>query len=101
MGVSGTSVFSDDLAADTRDTFTDYIAEGLGAVEATDRLVAESADALDDEDDANVFWIALAATQWKFGPTREGCPQQGVEDYRLRGRSPSLARLQQIGDQPA
>ena len=46
MGVWGTAVFSDDLAADTRDTLTDLIADGLTAEEATERLVNESADIL-------------------------------------------------------
>jgi hypothetical protein len=67
MGTWGTAIFSDDTAADTRDAFTDFVAQGLTPVEATDRLIAESADILADEDDAGVFWLALAATQWKLG----------------------------------
>lgn len=67
MGVWGTAIFSDDVAADTRDAFTDFVAEGLTPAEATERLVAESADMLADKDDAVVFWLALAATQWKLG----------------------------------
>ena len=67
MGAWGTPIFSDDTAADTRDAFTDFIAEGLPPAEATDRLVAESADILADDDDAGVFWLSLAATQWKLG----------------------------------
>ena len=67
MGAWGTPIFSDDTAADTRDAFTDFIAEGLTAVEATDRVIAESADILADEEDATVFWLALAAVLWKLG----------------------------------
>lgn len=67
MGAWGTPIFSDDTAADTRDAFSDFIAEGLTPAEATDRLIAESADILADEDDANVFWLGLAAAQWKLG----------------------------------
>ena len=67
MGAWGTPIFSDDTAADTRDAFTDIIAEGLSPAEATDRLIAESADILADEEDANVFWLAFAAAQWKLG----------------------------------
>jgi hypothetical protein len=67
MGAWGTPIFSDDTAADTRDVFTDFIAEGLTPAEATDRLIAESTDILADKEVANVFWLALAATQWKLG----------------------------------
>lgn len=67
MGAWGTAIFSDDTAADVRDAFTDFVAEGLSPAEATNRLVRESAELLADEDDAVVFWLALAATQWKLG----------------------------------
>jgi hypothetical protein len=67
MGAWGTPIFSDDTAADTRDAFSDFVAEGLTAAEATARLIAESAEILADEEDANVFWLALAAAQWKLG----------------------------------
>jgi hypothetical protein len=66
MGAWGTAIFSDDTAADTRDLFTDLVAEGLTPTEATERLVAEG-ELLSDKDEANVFWLALAATQWKLG----------------------------------
>ena len=67
MGAWGTAIFSDDTAADTRDTCTDFLADALTPPQATDRLIKESADILEDEDDAGVFWLALAATQWKLG----------------------------------
>lgn len=67
MGAWGTAIFSDDTAADVRDAFTDFVAEGLSASEATQRLVRESTEILEDEDDAVVFWLALAGTQWKLG----------------------------------
>ena len=67
MGAWSTAIFSDDTAADVRDAFTDFVAEGLNAPDATARLVQESTESLEDEDDAVVFWLALAATQWKLG----------------------------------
>jgi hypothetical protein len=39
----------------------------LAPADATERLIAESAEILDDEEDSVVFWLALAATQWKLG----------------------------------
>jgi AcrR family transcriptional regulator len=67
MGAWGTAIFSDDIAADTRDAFTDFIIEGLKSPDATERLLAESTEILADDEEAIVFWLALAATQWKLG----------------------------------
>jgi hypothetical protein len=78
MGAWGTPIFSDDTAADTRDAFTDFIAEGLTAAQATDRLIAESGDILADEEDANVFWLALAAAQWKLGRLVDGVRDRAI-----------------------
>lgn len=83
MGTWGTAIFSDDIAADVRDEFTAFIGEGLSGEEATERLVAKWSPDLGDQDVAPVFWIALAATQWKLG--------------RLSGRAHAEA-LRVIGD---
>jgi hypothetical protein len=67
VGVWGTPIFSDDLAADVRDMFTDLMGDGLSAAEATDTIVAEYTPKLDEPGDTGVMWMALAATQWKLG----------------------------------
>lgn len=67
MGTWGTAIFSDDLAADVRDEFTDLIAEGLSTTAATGHLVSEYEETLDDCEDGVVFWLAIAATQHKLG----------------------------------
>jgi hypothetical protein len=79
MGVWGTEVFSDDLAADTRDALTDLIAEVLTTEEATQRLVGESADILSDEADSTVFWLAVAATQSKLGRLMDSTRDKAVQ----------------------
>lgn len=79
MSAWGTAIFSDDTAADTRDTFTDFIAEGLTPAQATDRLIADSADLLDEEDDAGIFWLALAATQWRLGRLVDSVRDRAIE----------------------
>ncbi len=78
MGAWGTAIFADDTGADTRDAFTDLIAEGLTAPQATKRLVADFADVLADEEDAIVFWLALAATQWKLGRVVDRVRQRAI-----------------------
>jgi hypothetical protein len=67
MGVWGTAIFSDDLAADVRDMFTDYIGDGLTPGETTAMIVAEFTSTFIEPGDAGVMWMALAATQWKCG----------------------------------
>jgi hypothetical protein len=79
MGTWGTPIFSDDTAADTRDAFTDFIAEGLSPTEATERLVAQFTDILADEEDGSVFWLALAAIQWKVGRLIDSVRDRAIE----------------------
>ena len=79
MGAWGTAILSDDAAADTRDTFRDFIGEGISPDEATERVIAESAEMLADEEEANVFWLALAATQWKIGRLVDSVRDQALE----------------------
>ena len=50
MGARGTPIFSDDTAADTRDAFTDFIADGLTPAAATRRA---------SESQMDVIWMGL------------------------------------------
>ncbi|MBS0263417.1 MAG: hypothetical protein JSS02_15855 [Planctomycetes bacterium] len=79
MGAWGPAIFSDDVAADTRDAFTDFIAEGLTPTAATDRLIGESAEILENDDEALVFWLSLAATQWKLGRLVDQVRDRAIE----------------------
>lgn len=67
MRAWGTAVFSDDTACDVRDNYVDLLGDGLSGSEATKKLLREWSESLKDPDDAPVFWLALAATQWKYG----------------------------------
>ncbi len=67
MGTWGPAVFSDDTACDVRDEWRMHVGDGLSAVEATDKLLSEWNDSIDDPDDGPVIWLALAAAQWKAG----------------------------------
>jgi len=67
MGAWGTALFSDDTASDVRDDYRDHVGDGLSGPSATDRLLEEWRATLGDPDEGPVFWLALAATQWKCG----------------------------------
>ena len=86
MGAWGTGVFSDDTACDVRDGYVDLVGDGLTGIEATQKLLREWSETLEDPDEGPVFWLALAATQWKNGR---------LEDFVLRR---ALAVIDDGGD---
>ncbi len=68
MGAWGTGIYSNDLAADIREDFRDYIAAGYSPAEATKQLLLEYSVRADDSNvDNNDFWLALAYTQHNLG----------------------------------
>lgn len=67
MGAWGPAVFSDDIACDVRDSYTDLVGDGLMGPDATKVLLSDWSASLHDPDVSPVFWLALAATQWKCG----------------------------------
>ena len=78
MGAWETAVFSDDTACDVRDNYVDLIGDGLSGVEATKKLLREWTRSLDDPDEGPVFWLALAATQWKNGRLEDLVQQRAL-----------------------
>jgi len=79
IGTWGTSIFSDDLACDLRDGYRDLVGDGLTGQQATDALLKEYRDDLADPDVAPVFWLALAATQWRCGRLESRVQTQALE----------------------
>jgi hypothetical protein len=67
MSYSGAGLYDDDAGHDARSRYRELVADGFTGNEATDALIAEWGDALDDPDEAAAFWLALADTQWKVG----------------------------------
>ncbi|MFD9901044.1 DUF4259 domain-containing protein [Mesorhizobium sp. NPDC059025] len=67
MGAWGARIFDDDTACDLRDEFSDLLAEGHSAEQATTTLEQRWAPASDAIDLEPVFWIALATSQYRLG----------------------------------
>lgn len=67
MGAWGTAIFSDDIACDIRDDYKELIGDGFSSEEATETLVKEYSDIIEDDDEGTVFWLALASVQWNCG----------------------------------
>jgi hypothetical protein len=112
MGTFGTAIFSDDFACDIRDEFKELIGEGLTPEQATNALVNSYADSLNDPDEASVFWLALAAIQWKTGRLLDTVKEKAtgiievgsdLERWKLQGDKKLLAQrekqLQKLKEQ--
>jgi hypothetical protein len=79
MGTWGTGLFSDDTACDVRDEYLDLIGDGLSGPEATERLIEDWKDQITDPVVAPVFWLALAATQWRCGRLEDRTRERAIE----------------------
>jgi hypothetical protein len=62
MSASGVRLFDDDLAADVRDLFREYLKQGESGSQATRMLVDGFEEVIGTEEEG-VFWLALAYVQ--------------------------------------
>lgn len=67
MGTWGYGLYSDDVTRDVKDIYVDKLRRGKSGMQASKEMIAEFKWALDDEDDAPLFWFAMADTQWNYG----------------------------------
>ena len=65
MGAWGTGISSNDTFADVYDEFFDLYNEGLSVEEITERLIASNQETINEPDNSNDFWFALAKAQWE------------------------------------
>lgn len=79
MGTWGTAIFSNDLASDIRIEFREKIGFGKSPSEASDELIDEYQEEINDFDDGSIFWLSLAATQWKLGRLQNNVKQKAIE----------------------
>ncbi|RPD43427.1 hypothetical protein [Paracnuella aquatica] len=96
MGTFGTAIFSDDFACDIRDEFKELIGKGMTSEEATKFMIASNSDSLSDEDEGSVFWLSLAAIQWKTGRLLEDVKQKAIE---VINTGSDLKRWEDEGDE--
>ena len=87
MGTWGTSIFSDDFALDIRGEFRGKIGYGKSPADATTELIAAYEEELTNPDEACIFWLALAAAQWKMGRLQDNVKQKALEIIEIGGDS--------------
>ncbi|MFX0549445.1 hypothetical protein ACOAKC_08910 [Hathewaya histolytica] len=67
MASWGPKLYQDDVAEDVRDYYKDQLKRGKTNEEVTKELIDDNEDIILDQDEALVFWFALADTQWNLG----------------------------------
>lgn len=67
MGAMGVGIFDDDVACDARAAMLDQFRAGLSVGAATDAVLEDLADFLEDAEDGPVVSLALASVQWDAG----------------------------------
>ncbi len=65
MGAWGTAISSNDTHADIYGEFFDLYNDGLEVAEISEQLIAGNQETINDTDDRNNFWFALAKAQWE------------------------------------
>jgi hypothetical protein len=66
MGTWGTAISSNDTYADIYSEFCDLYNEGVDINDITNRLISKNQETINDPDDANNFWFAIAKAQWDY-----------------------------------
>ena len=95
MSMSGPGIFDDDLACDVRDGYRHLLEDRVPDDEATRRAIVEW-QGLDAEEEP-VFWLALAATQFRVGRLTDAVRGRAL-DVIDSGRD--LVRWQELGPGP-
>ncbi|WP_448700068.1 hypothetical protein ACFGVR_23150 [Mucilaginibacter sp. AW1-3] len=65
MGIWAATISSNDTYADTYSEFFDLYNSGLEVAEISNKLVAKNQDTINNPEDCNNFWLALAKAQWE------------------------------------
>jgi hypothetical protein len=105
MGAWGYGVFNDDTAAEVRDEYEQLLREKQRGDAATDALLGQWRETIDDPDDGPVFWLALALTQHKLGRLEARVQREalavidrglGLDRWREQGGAALKRRVAQL-----
>lgn len=79
MGTWDTGIFDDDLAMDIKSEFDDAIEEGMSVKKATKQILESFEDELEDEDEASIIYLTLAALQLEQGNVEKNIKKKALE----------------------
>lgn len=72
-------LFDEDLAWNIREEYKDLIAEGKSTENATEILLENYKELLTDRYVPDLFWMSLAASQWKYGRLIDKVKDQAIK----------------------
>jgi benzoyl-CoA reductase/2-hydroxyglutaryl-CoA dehydratase subunit BcrC/BadD/HgdB len=104
MGAWGVGIFDDDVACDARNALYDLFRDGQSVSEATDAVIQDLSDMMEDEEDGPVIILALAAAQWEAGRLDERIKKQALNiieqgvDLRWQDSEQSEKRREVLGE---
>ena len=88
MGTWGVGLYQDDLAEDIKTTYIDSLRNGNSPNAAYNTVLAELGAAMDDPNDASVFWFSLSDTMWSCGTLTDDVKEKALyyldEGYDLQ-----------------
>lgn len=67
MGTWGVGIFEDDTALEIQSEYRDLLGDRVDEPEATTRMIQQRIGPEPIPEQDSIFWLALAATQWKLG----------------------------------
>lgn len=65
MGTWGTNIKENDTSGEIYDNYFDLYNEGQSPVDISSKLISDNKELIDNPDDCNNFWFALALAQWE------------------------------------
>lgn len=92
MGAWGKRFYENDDTCDIRDCYMALLEESDTDEKAYEELLKQMQDRLENEDDALIFWAALADTQWRIGRLREDVREEAVTRIRRSLDDPTVAQ---------
>ena len=79
MGAWGTGLYQDDDTCDIKDEYLIYLRIGMSNEEALEELIESNEELIEDEEIGQLFWLALADTQWKYGRLTKEVKEKALE----------------------
>ncbi len=67
MGAWGVNLYQDDVTLDIKEEYINLLKVGMRSKEATENLINNYSDVIEDEEEGPIFGFALAETQWTYG----------------------------------
>lgn len=82
MGSWGTGIMQDDTVLDIIEEFKNYLKDYQNVTVATQKLIENNSEIIEDSDEGPLVWIALAKCQWEYGKLDVEIYNRVVQDFK-------------------